>query len=77
VTFTACRDAADVGVVYNMTVSARLGRTDSKEQYAYLYRTDTVELTQPLQHQDTSEDVFEREPYSVLVRSRVLGAFAI
>jgi len=33
------------GSQYSYVVSERLGRTTSKEQYAYIYNTDTVELT--------------------------------
>jgi len=32
------RDASVDGVTYAMVISRRLGRTSSKEQYAYLYR---------------------------------------
>ena len=35
-------------------------------------RTESVELTRALVYNDT-EDVFQREPYSVLVRSKLLG----
>ena len=30
---------------YDYVVSERLGRTTSKEQYAYIYNTQTIELT--------------------------------
>jgi endonuclease/exonuclease/phosphatase family metal-dependent hydrolase len=52
------------GPEYKYIVSDRLGRTTSKEQYAYLYNTETVELgqTEPYVYQDEN-DVFHREPY--------------
>ena len=33
------------------------------------YRTDRVEIVNTLQYNDSANDYFEREPYSVLVRS--------
>ena len=35
---TIYRDASSDGVTYAIEVSQRLGRTTSKEQYAYMYR---------------------------------------
>lgn len=53
------------GSQYNYTVSERLGRTSSKEQYAYLYNTKTVTLvgipeTYP---EPNGTDPFHRQPY--------------
>ncbi|XP_067648775.1 deoxyribonuclease-1-like [Haliotis asinina] len=45
--------------------SPRLGRTRSKEQYAYYYKTDKVKIVDTRLYNDSS-DLFEREPYSVL-----------
>ena len=36
-------------------------------------RMDKVELSRPLLYDDSVDDVFEREPYSVLVRSLLIG----
>jgi endonuclease/exonuclease/phosphatase family metal-dependent hydrolase len=48
---------------YDYVVSERLGRTQSKEQYAYFYNTQTIELIgNPYVFPD-SEDLFEREPF--------------
>jgi len=47
---------------YAVTVSERLGRTNSKEQYAYFYRTDKVQLRDVQTYADT-KDLFERPPY--------------
>lgn len=57
---------------YDVVVSIRLGRTSNKEQYAFVYRTDVVDIVDSLQFADT-EDVFEREPFSVLVRHKETG----
>ena len=57
---------------YNMSISERLGRTNSKEQYAFLYRTARVEILSAHQFND-SADVFQREPYTVFVRSKLEG----
>jgi deoxyribonuclease-1/deoxyribonuclease-1-like protein len=47
---------------YQIIVSERLGRTASKEQYAYLYNPDKVMPDQAYVFQD-GRDQFEREPY--------------
>jgi deoxyribonuclease-1-like protein len=53
------------GSKYDYAVSERLGRTTSKEQYAYIYNTQTVELTDtPHTYPEPNEtDPFHREPY--------------
>ncbi len=48
---------------YNYVVSERLGRTVSKEQYAYFYNTQTIQqIGYPYTYPDTN-DLFQREPY--------------
>ncbi|KPQ43976.1 MAG: Endonuclease/Exonuclease/phosphatase family protein [Candidatus Methanoperedens nitroreducens] len=48
---------------YDYIVSERLGRTNSKEQYAYLYNTQTIlPIGSTYTYPDTN-DLFEREPY--------------
>jgi len=54
---------------YEYQVSNRTGRTSSKEQYAYVYRADKVEIISDYQFADEA-DVFEREPYTVQFRRR-------
>ena len=58
------------GPAYAYVRSSRLGRTTSKEAYAYFYNTETVELIQGSDHvyEDTG-DSFEREPYIASFRS--------
>ncbi len=63
----ALRDAANKmgSSQYDFVVSERLGRTTSKEQYAYIYNKETIELigapyTYP---EPSSNDMFQREPY--------------
>lgn len=48
---------------YADATSARLGRSKSKEQYSFIYRTDKVTLEDKYQYDDTSKDLFEREPF--------------
>jgi len=59
---------ADVNKVssvhYGFVVSPRTGRSSSKEQYGYIFRTDKVNIGGVYQWQD-SDDIFEREPYTV------------
>jgi endonuclease/exonuclease/phosphatase family metal-dependent hydrolase len=54
---------------YKYVVSPRLGRTSSKEQYSFIYRSDTMRVTEPTTYPDL-HDVFEREPYMALVAPR-------
>ncbi len=51
------------GPKYDFVVSDRLGRTASKEQYAYFFNTQTIQqIGIPYTYPD-STDVFQREPY--------------
>ena len=50
------------GTNYDYVIGQRLGRTSSKEQYAYMYRTDTIEPMVCISMED-SFDKFHREPY--------------
>jgi len=61
------------GSRYDYVVSERLGRTISKEQYAYIYNTDAVELTSTPQTypEPPNTDPFHREPY--IASFRALG----
>lgn len=52
---------------YQMMLSERLGRTSSKEQYAFFYKQSTVGVVNAYQWPDVN-DVFEREPYTVRFR---------
>lgn len=61
------------GPDYAFIRSERLGRTTSKEVYAYFYNTETVEyLDDSAFVFDDVDDVFEREPY---VASFIAGGF--
>ena len=52
------------GATYSFIQSPRLGRTTSKEAYAYLYNTETVQFIQGSDYvYNDTNDVFEREPY--------------
>ena len=56
---------------YDFVVSERLGRTSSKEQYAYIYNTQTIELTgTPHTYPEpTGTDPFHRQPYIISFRT--------
>ncbi|TWT96758.1 Endonuclease/Exonuclease/phosphatase family protein [Botrimarina colliarenosi] len=62
--------------VYDARVSDRLGRTNSTEQYAYLFNTATVEV-----HPNfcavvpDPQDRLHREPYAALFRTRVVAPY--
>lgn len=49
-------------IPYELALSERLGRSVSKEQYAFIYDPRRVELLDVKTFQD-SDDAFEREPY--------------
>ena len=55
---------------YEYVVSERLGRTVSKEQYAYIYNTQTIQqIGSPYVYPDTN-DLFQREPYVVEFKTK-------
>jgi len=61
---------------YALVLSDRLGRTSSKEQYAYFYRSDSLTLLSAYHYDDGEEpdnDTFQREPY--LVRFQTISGF--
>ncbi|MEA1967876.1 MAG: endonuclease/exonuclease/phosphatase family protein [Thermodesulfobacteriota bacterium] len=51
------------GVDYQVVVGPRLGRTSSKEQYAYFYRTSKIVFASAYTYDDTNQDMFHREPF--------------
>lgn len=59
---------AATGNAYSMIVSKRLGRTNSKEQYAFLYRKSALMVVDSFQYPD-ADDLFEREPLVVRFRA--------
>ncbi len=55
---------------YDYIASDRLGRTSSKEQYAYFYSTQRLQVIgSPYTYPDP-DDLFQREPYVAEFRSR-------
>ena len=60
----------DANTNYDYIISQRLGRTESKEQYAFVYNTKTVDLIPESSYVvDDPDDVFEREPFVAFFRS--------
>lgn len=60
----------DANTNYDYIISQRLGRTGSKEQYAFVYNTKTVDLISESSYVVADpNDVFEREPFVVFFRS--------
>ncbi len=58
---------------YDYIVSERLGRTSYKEQYAYIYNTQTLEqMGAPYVYPEPTGDPFHREPY--IARFRTLDS---
>jgi len=61
------------GPEYAFIRSERLGRSTSKEAYAYFYNTHTVSYLEGTAHVwDDEDDIFEREPY---IASFIAGKF--
>lgn len=61
------------GPEYAFIRSERLGRSTSKEAYAYFYNTYTVSYLEGTAHVwDDADDIFEREPY---IASFIAGEF--
>ncbi|XP_028308366.1 deoxyribonuclease-1-like 1 isoform X2 [Gouania willdenowi] len=58
---------------YEAVASERLGRSDTyKEQYVFVYRTDTATVTAQYQYPDDlagDEDAFSREPFIVRMKA--------
>jgi len=54
---------------YAMVISKRLGRTSSKEQYAFIYRSDILQVDSSYVYDDSKDDIFQREPFVVKFKS--------
>jgi endonuclease/exonuclease/phosphatase family metal-dependent hydrolase len=55
---------------YDFIESERLGRSSSKETYAYFYNTDSVQFIEGSAYvYDDVDDIFEREPYIASFRN--------
>ncbi|XP_041458011.1 uncharacterized protein LOC121410172 isoform X2 [Lytechinus variegatus] len=54
---------------FQYVISERLGRSSSKEQYAYFYRPSKLELVTSYVFEETQGDVFQREPYIAYFKS--------
>lgn len=63
-----------LGSDYEYIIGPRLDRTRSKEQYAFIYRTGTVEQIGSYTFDDSANDVFHREPFAAHFKSKN-GAF--
>ena len=60
---------------YAASVSPRLGRTNSTEQYAYLFNTATIDISPQVDFVlEDREDALHREPHVALFRTRVMPA---
>jgi endonuclease/exonuclease/phosphatase family metal-dependent hydrolase len=60
----------DANTSYDYIISQTLGRTGSKEQYAFVYNTKTVDLIPESSYVVADpDDVFEREPFVAFFRS--------
>lgn len=57
---------------YGYIISSRLGRSSSKEQYAYIYDRTKLSVESSMNFNDAS-DVFEREPFLALFKSKTSG----
>ena len=62
-----------LGEDYSVAVGPRLGRTSSKEQYAFIYRSDRLVCEETYTFNDSGGDLFHREPYIGLFRDKASG----
>lgn len=53
----------NLGENYDFVIGPRLGRTSSKEQYAYFYKVSTIAFEGSYTYDDSANDVFHREPF--------------
>ncbi|KAL9655656.1 hypothetical protein ABK040_002319 [Willaertia magna] len=56
-------------IKYDIVISDRLGRTNSKEQYAYIYNVDKVSVVAHYQYPQEL-DQYERAPFSVVMKPK-------
>lgn len=61
------------GAFYNLTLSIRLGNTNSKEEYGFLYRTDRVKYLREHLYDEGVNNTFEREPFMIEFEADVQG----
>jgi endonuclease/exonuclease/phosphatase family metal-dependent hydrolase len=59
-----------IGDNYDVIVGPRLGRTSSKEQYAFIYKSHVIEIQDFYTYSDRL-DIFHREPF--IVHCKVVG----
>jgi len=52
-----------LGENYDFLLGPRLGRTSSKEQYAFMYRVSTIKPGEAYTYQEAGDDVIHREPF--------------
>lgn len=72
----ALEDEVDaLGRDYRVVLGPRLGRSTSKEQYAFMYRSDALELIRSYTFDDAQNDTFHREPFIAEFRAKS-GAFS-
>jgi len=65
------------GSRFDFAIGPRLGRTSSKEQYAYIFNTDTVEIDRDwIYTADDRDDLLHREPLVAAFRARAPKADA-
>jgi endonuclease/exonuclease/phosphatase family metal-dependent hydrolase len=63
------------GAIYEYEIGPRLGRTSSKEQYAFFYNTATIEASSgAYTFNEGGVDTFEREPFIAHFKAKA-GAF--
>ena len=68
----ALKDAVNnlAGPKYDFVVGERLGRTTSKEQYAYFFNTETMQQVGSTYTYPDPNDLFQREPYVAEFKAR-------
>ena len=65
-----------LGTNYDFIIGPRLGRTNSKEQYAFFYNTETVTSVGSYTYDEGGIDKYHREPLIALFKSKK-GSFDV
>jgi len=63
-----------LGVDYEYILGPRVGSTSYKEQYAFMYRTNSINYKSSYTYDDSAEDTFFREPF-IAEFETILGNF--
>jgi len=59
-----------LGTDYSYIIGPRVGRTYSKEQYAFMYKTSSITPYTSFTYDDSASDIFQREPFMAKFKAK-------